>query len=84
MVVRTTQWEFKEFLHIILNNDRDEILYIFQFPAYTITKPELYFKQRNDMYRKNCSDIYIPVANSKFEDINGFDFTKFLIQKIDY
>lgn len=75
--------KFKELLHIILNNDQGRI-YIFQLPANTISKPEINFKQRNDMYRKNCSDIYIPVSNSKFTDVQGFDFTKFLIQKIDY
>lgn len=76
--------KFKEQLNIILHNHRTGILYIFQLPAITIANPETVFNQRNDKYRKDCSDIYIPVANLKFEDIKGFDFTKYLVQKIGY
>lgn len=76
--------KFKNKLHIILNNDNTQQLYIFQIPANTISNPASYFIQRNDRFRSNCSDIYIVVSSSKFVDKKGFDFSKYLIETIEY
>lgn len=76
--------KFKNKLYIILNDDRTCKLYAFELPANTITNAALHFKQRNDRYRTNCSDIYIPISGTKFSEQNGFDFTQFLVKKIDY
>lgn len=76
--------KFEIDLHIILNDDRSNKLYIFKLPAKSITNPSSHFKQRNDKYRANCSDIYISTTGTLFREKNGFDFTKFLIEKIGY
>ena len=76
--------KFVSDLYFILNNDEFKTLFVFRFPANTISDPAKYFIQRNDNYRKNCSDIYIPVSQVKFEDKKGFDFSKYLIDKIEY
>ena len=74
---------FKSDLCIILNNDRDQKLHIFKITANIISDPTIYFIQRNDSFRTNCSDIYIPVSLTKFAD-KKFDFTKYLIETIEY
>jgi hypothetical protein len=76
--------KFKSDLYIILNDNRTNKLYIFKMSANTITNPSSHFKQRNDKFRSNCSDIYIPLSSSKFVDKNGFDFTSFLTDRIEY
>ena len=76
--------KFTSDLYFILNNDRSKMLYIFKLPANTIRKPADHFNQRNDNYRTNCSDIYIPVSGIKFSDKRGFNFNKYLIEKIEY
>jgi ssDNA-binding Zn-finger/Zn-ribbon topoisomerase 1 len=76
--------KFRSELYIILNNSLSTTLYIFQIPPNAITDPTIHFKQRNDNYRHNCSDIYIPVSNSDFIEQNGFDFGKYLKEKISY
>ena len=76
--------KFKTDLHIILNDDRAHRLYIFKLPANTITNPSSHFKQRNDKYRANCSDIYISTSGTTFREKNGFDFSKYLVEKIEY
>ena len=76
--------KFKSDLHIILNNDRDQKLHIFKIPANIISDPTIHFIQRNDSFRTNCSDIYIPVSLTKFVDKKGFGFTKYLIETIEY
>lgn len=76
--------KFKHLLHIVLNDSRSNHLYIFQLPANTIKKPEEHFKQRNDKFRSNCSDIYIATSGIKFKEKNGFDFTEYLVRKIEY
>jgi hypothetical protein len=76
--------KFKALLHIILNDGRSSKMYIFRIPANTIANPELHFKQRNDSYRTNCSDIYIPTSGTSFKEKNEFDFSGFLIDTISY
>lgn len=76
--------KFKNLLHIILNDDKASKLYIFRMPANTIANPASHFKQRNDSYRTNCSDIYLPTSGTRFKEKNGFDFTKFLVDTITY
>ena len=76
--------KFASNLYFILNNDQSKTLFIFKLPANTIRIPAEHFKQRNDNYRKNCSDIYIPVSAIKFCDKKGFDFGKFLVETIKY
>lgn len=76
--------KFENDLHIILNDDRSHRLYIFKLPARSITNPSHHFKQRNDKYRINCSDIYISTQKTLFREKNGFDFSKFLVEKIEY
>lgn len=76
--------KFKSELNIILNNSNSDYLYIFQIPGKVISDPALNFKQRNDKYRKDCSDIYIPVSDVSFVEQNGFDFGVFLKDKIAY
>jgi hypothetical protein len=76
--------KFQSDLYFILNDAKSKTLYFFNIPGDSIKNPETYFRQRNDQYRKDCSDIYIPVSASKFTDKNGFDFTKFLIEKHKY
>ena len=71
-------------LYFILNNDKTQTLYIFKLPANTIRNPAQHFTQRNDNVKTNCSDIYIPVSGIKFNDKKGFDFSKYLIEKIKY
>ncbi len=75
---------FESDLHFIVNNDQTKSLHIFRLPANTIKNPEKYFKQRNDNYRKNSSDIYVTVSGTKFIDKKGFDFGKFLVETIRY
>lgn len=76
--------KFKNDLNIILNDEKSHKLYIFRLPANTITNPSSHFKQRNDKYRTNCSDIYISTSGIAFREKNGFDFNKFLVEKIEY
>ena len=76
--------KFKNALNIILNNDESGNLYIFQIPADSIKNAIEIFKQRNDSYRKNCSDIYIPLSDSSFIEQNGFDFGLYLKKIIPY
>ena len=76
--------KFKSDLHIILNDIKGCNVYIFKLPANTIPDPAKHFKQRNDKYRANCSDIYIPASGTKFAEKNGFDFSIFLVEKVDY
>ncbi len=76
--------KFKNELNVILNDDRSHKLYIFRLPANTITNPSSHFKQRNDKYRANCSDIYISTSGTRFREKNGFDFNKFLVEKAEY
>lgn len=76
--------KFKNLLHIVLNDSRTNKLYVFRLPANTIKNPEVHFKQRNDKFRTNCSDIYIPMSGTKFKEKSGFDFSEYLIEKIEY
>jgi hypothetical protein len=76
--------KFTSNLYFILNNEKTQTLYIFKLPANTIRNAGNFFHQRNDRVRANCSDIYIPVSGIKFEDKKGFDFSKYLIEKIEY
>ena len=76
--------KFQSDLFIILNHDSVNKLYFFKLPAGTIQKPGVYFKQRNDRYRRDCSDIYIPISGIKFVEKNGFDFTKYLLDRVKY
>jgi hypothetical protein len=76
--------KFKRDLYLILNDDKVRKLYIFKLPANTITHPSSCFKQRNDQYRTDCSDIYIPTSGISFKEKNGFDFSKFKTATIDY
>ena len=76
--------KFKNDLHIILNDYKASKFYIFKLFANTITNPANHFKQRNDKYRADCSDIYIPLSGIKFAEKNGFDFSTYLIEKINY
>ncbi len=76
--------KFKNDLHIILNDYRVNKLYVFRLPANTIMNPSSHFKQRNDKYRSNCSDIYISTSGTLFREKNEFDFNKFLVEKLEY
>ena len=76
--------KFRSDLYFILNNDKIQTLYIFKLPANTIRNAGSYFHQRNDNIKTNASDIYIPVSEIKFCDKKGFDFSKYLIEKIKY
>ncbi len=76
--------KFKTILHIILSDSRSNQLYIFKLPANTIANPADHFKQRNDKFRTNCSDIYIPTSGTTFMEKNGFNFSPFLIENISY
>lgn len=75
---------FQSVLYFILNNDKTQTLYIFRLPANTIKNANSHFHQRNDRVKTNASDIYIPVSGIKFCDKKGFDFSKYLIEKIEY
>jgi hypothetical protein len=76
--------KFQSDLYFILNDDKNKTLYFFSIPAGSIKDPESHFRQRNDQYRKGCSDIYIPLSASKFVEKNGFDFTNYLVEKLKY
>lgn len=76
--------KFQVDLYFILNDDKRKKLYFFKLPAGSIRSPESHFNQRNDNSRKNCSDIYIPVSSTKFADKRGFDFTPFIVDKVEY
>ena len=76
--------KFKTTLHIILNNNKVQKIYVFKLPANSIVSPSTYFKQRNDRFRKNCSDIYIPLSGTMFTERNGFNFTQFKVEEISY
>jgi hypothetical protein len=76
--------KFKNDLYIMLNDERSHKLYVFKLPANTIINPSLHFKQRDDKYRTNCSDIYISTSGIRFLEKNTFDFNKFLIEEIEY
>ncbi len=76
--------KFETDLYFILNNDTKRILYFFKMPAGTIKNPESYFRQRNDNIKQNCSDIYMPVSHTKFEERGNYNFTQLLIEKVDY
>jgi hypothetical protein len=76
--------KFKSELFMILHDDGSKKLYFFIVPANAIITPASHFNQRNDNYRSNCSNIYIPTSGISFKEKNGFDFTPFLIDKIDY
>jgi len=76
--------KFKNALHINLNDSRVNKLYIFKLPANAIANPEKHFKQRNDKFRANCSDVYIPTSGTLFKEKNGFDFTGYLVEEIEY
>jgi hypothetical protein len=83
--LQTNNEKFKYPLHIVLNNPKLKKLYLFKIPANTITNPRLYFKQRNDNYKIDNSDIYIPVSSITFkEKSNRFDLTRFLVETIAY
>jgi len=82
--LQTSNDKFQSLLHIILNHDKASKLYVFAIPANAIRNPEQDFKQRNDSYRKNCSDIYISTSGLSFKEKNGFSFGKFLIETISY
>lgn len=77
--------KFEKDLYMILHENRSKKLYLFRIPAHTINNPSSYFKQRNDKYRTNCSDIYIATSGLNFKEKDGFfDFTSFLIEQIQY
>jgi hypothetical protein len=76
--------KFKSELFMILHDDRSSKLYFFVIPPEAILDPSLHFNQRNDKYRSNCSNIYIPTSGIAFKEKNGFDFTPFLSAKISY
>lgn len=76
--------KFKIDLNIVLNDYKTETLYVFRLPANKIKIPSDYFKQRNDKYRINCSDIYIRRSATMFVDKKGFDFTSFLLERVRY
>lgn len=75
---------FQNDLYFLLYNHKTETFFIFHFPANAIVKPENYFYQRNDRVKENCSKIYISVSSNKFIESKGFDFTKFLVESVDY
>ncbi len=76
--------KFNNELHIILNDKRTNKFYFFKILRNTIDNPPSHFKQRNDKYRQDCSDIYIPTSGTKFSEKNGFDFNEFLVDTIEY
>lgn len=76
--------KFKSELFMILHDDRSKKLYFFVIPPNAISNPARHFNQRNDKYRSNCSNIYIPTSGIAFKEKNGFDFTPFLSAKISY
>jgi hypothetical protein len=76
--------KFKNELFMILHDDRSKKLYCFRIPANTITHSERHFNQRNDKYRSNCSNIYIPTSGILFKEKNGFDFSPYLFDTIFY
>jgi hypothetical protein len=76
--------KFQLDLYFILNDDKSKTLYFFSVPAGSIKDPETHFRQRNDQIKKGYSVIYIPLSASKFVEKNGFDFTSFLVEKMEY
>jgi hypothetical protein len=76
--------KFQIDLFLILNNHRDNRLFLFKLPSNTIVNPADRFIQRNDAVKTNCSKIYIEVSETKFEQKNVFDFTPYLIKQIRY
>jgi hypothetical protein len=76
--------KFKSDFYFVLHNDKSKQLFVLKVPANTIKTPETYFNQRNDKYRKETSNIYIPTSGTSFKEKNGFDFSRFLVEKIDY
>lgn len=56
--------KFNKILYFMLSDKRHNKLYVFKIPANTIKSPEKYFQQRNDKYRRKCSDIYIPTTGT--------------------
>lgn len=76
--------KLKTLLHMVLHDDRSRRLYIIRLSANTITNPASHFKQRNDKYRVNCSDIYIATSGTRFVEKNGFDFTNYLFSTMEY
>jgi hypothetical protein len=76
--------KFEKDLYIILHESRSKKLYLFKISPNAINSPSKHFKQRNDKYRANCSDIYIPTSGLNFREKNGFDFTPFLVETIPY
>jgi hypothetical protein len=76
--------KFKSDFYFVLHNDKSKQLFVLKVPANTIKTPGTYFNQRNDKYRKDTSNIYIPTSGTSFKEKNGFDFTSFLIENISY
>jgi hypothetical protein len=76
--------KFKSDFYFVLHNDKSKQLFVLKVPANTIKEPETYFNQRNDKYRKDTSNIYIPTSGTSFKEKNGFDFTSFLMENISY
>ena len=75
--------KFRDLLYLILNDKRHNKLYVFKIPNDTIIAPEKHFQQRNDKYRRKCSDIYISTTGT-FKEKNGFDFSKYFLKVISY
>lgn len=75
--------KFTELLYLMLSDKRHNKIYLFKIPANTITVPEKHFQQRNDKYRRKCSDIYIPTTGT-FKEKNGYDFSKHFLKVIPY
>lgn len=73
--------KFYDLLYFLLSDKRHKKLYLFKIPANTIKSPENHFQQRNDKYRRKCSDIYIPTTGT-FKEKNGFDFSKYFLKVI--
>lgn len=73
--------KFKTGFNFLLNSTDDRILYHFYLPANIVTNPKLIFYQRGD---SDYSKIFIPKSTNSFLDNKGFDFKKYLIERVSY
>ncbi len=71
--------KFKTGFYFILNGPVNKTLLLFKIPKAGIDKSV--FRQRED---KGASQIIIPISDKEFIDRKGFNFTRFLINEIEY
>ena len=74
---------FNNDLNLVLTDHNKKILYHFFIKSGSIKDPKKLFYQRPD--KNNVSQIFIPITDENFTDrLRGFQFKKYLINKVNY